>query len=72
MMATFLCLQVCEFILDVPGVSVNHLDPLTGLTCLAAAAAAGCRPLVNLLVSQGARIEAATADGQTAVHLAAR
>jgi ankyrin repeat protein len=48
------------------------VDPLTGLTALAAAAEAGHKKILQNLLKHNARANIPTADGLKPIHLAAR
>ena len=44
-----------QYLLDMPSVRVNYLDEMTGMTGLAATAAAGHKTIAQLLIQSGAR-----------------
>ncbi len=47
--------QLVEFLLSMPSIDLNSLDPLTGMTALAAAAEAGHRQILLTLLQRNAR-----------------
>jgi len=64
--------QVVEYLLDVPSVTPDYVDTLTGMTGLAATAASGHKTIAQLLIQRGARLDGKCLDGQTALHQASR
>jgi len=62
--------QILEFLLDMSEVNVNHPDTLTGETALCAAAAAGEKACVEILLRRGAKVSAANLKEIPALHMA--
>ncbi|XP_037077652.1 protein TANC2-like isoform X2 [Pollicipes pollicipes] len=56
-------LQIAEYLLDMEEVAVNTCDSLHGETALTMAAAAGHKPLVEMLLRRGATVAAANSKG---------